>query len=64
MNPNVKATTIGIGSGLGAQVGAIAVYLIEVGTSVDMPTEIDQSIVGIVTAVVGFAIYKLLPASV
>lgn len=64
MNPNAKATTIGVGAGVGAQVGAIGVYLIELLSKTDMPTEIDQAVIGIVTAVVGFLVYRFLPASV
>lgn len=63
MNPNAKGTIIGIGGGLGAQVGAVAVYLIELTSQIDMPTEIDQSVIGIVTALVGFIVYRFLPPS-
>lgn len=62
MNPNVKGSVIGVGAGVATYVADIVQWLIEVGAG-DMPDKIDGAITGLTVAVVGYLLYKFLPAS-
>ena len=60
MNRNAKAATIG-GSGLVAvYFGDIVQYVVE-SMAGDLPERIDQAVIGLTVAVVGYLLYKLLP---
>lgn len=63
MNPNVKGSTIGVGSGLGSYLGDLILYGAEQATGIDFPANIDSAIIGLTVAIVGFLIYKILPAA-
>lgn len=63
MNPNVKATTIGVGAGIGTYVGDLVLYFSESISGVNFPDNIDGAITGLTVAVVGFLVYRFLPAS-
>ena len=63
MNPNVKGGTIGIGAGIGTYAGDLILYISENITGTDFPSNVDSAIVGLTVALIGFLVYKFLPAS-
>ena len=60
MNRNTKAATIGGGGLVGVYVGDIVQFVVE-SLAGDLPDRIDQAIVGLTVAAVGYVLYMLLP---
>lgn len=61
MNRTAKATTIAAGTGVATYVGDIVQWLLEKGIG-DMPDNIDAAVTGLTVALVGYLLYKFLPA--
>lgn len=60
MNRNAKAATIGGGGLVAVYVGDIVQYIVE-NMAGDLPERIDQAVIGLTVAVVGYLLYKFLP---